>query len=52
MANLVLLCHRHHWPVHEGGWQLVRAEHGRVLAVPPSQTYESWIRAPDALVSV
>jgi hypothetical protein len=52
MANLVLLCHRHHWSVHEGGWQLVRAEHGRVLAIPPSHTYKSWIRAPDALVSV
>ena len=47
LDNLVLLCHRHHWSVHEGGWQLVRAEHGRVLAVPPSHTYQSWTRAPD-----
>ena len=24
LDNLVLLCHRHHWMVHEGGWQLVK----------------------------
>jgi hypothetical protein len=35
---------------HEGGWQLVRAEHGRVLAIPPSHTYGSWTRAPDGVV--
>src|SRR6267378_2033164 len=22
LPNLVLLCHRHHWMVHEGGWQI------------------------------
>ncbi len=52
LDNLVLFCHRHHWSVHEGGWQLVRAEHGRVLAVPPSHTYRSWTRAPDGAASV
>src|SRR5487761_719902 len=26
LPNLVLLCHRHDWSIHEGGWQLVRAE--------------------------
>ncbi len=50
--NLVLWCQRRHWSVHEGGWQLVRAEHGRVLAVPPSHTYQSWTRAPDGVASV
>lgn len=45
--NLVLLCHHHHWSVHEGGWQLVRAEGQGVLAIPPSQTHRSWARAPD-----
>ena len=25
LDNLVLLCSRHHWMVHEGGWQIVRA---------------------------
>lgn len=35
LPNLVLLCYRHHWMVHEGAWQLVRAEDGRMLAIPP-----------------
>jgi hypothetical protein len=50
LANMVLLCHRHHWHVHEGGWQLVKSEGQRVLAIPPSQGYQSWTlpRAPDA----
>jgi hypothetical protein len=52
LDNLALLCHRHHWSVHEGGWQLVRAEHGRVLAIPPSHNYQSWTRAPDGAASV
>jgi hypothetical protein len=45
--NLVLLCYRHHWLVHEGGWQLARVERGRLLAIPPAQTHRSWTRAPD-----
>ena len=49
LDNLVLLCHRHHWSVHEGGWQLVRAEGQRVLAVPPAHPYRSWPRAPDGV---
>ena len=48
--NLVLLCYRHHWLIHEGGWQLARVEHGRLLAIPPSQTHRSWIRGPDVAV--
>jgi uncharacterized protein DUF222/HNH endonuclease len=47
MENLVLLCHRHHWNVHEGGWQLVRSEGERMLALPPTPAYRSWIRGPD-----
>jgi len=35
LANMILLCHRHHWMAHEGGWQLVRTDEGEVLAVPP-----------------
>ena len=34
--NLVLLCYRHHWLIHEGGWQLARVERGRLLAIPPA----------------
>ena len=46
--NLVLLCYHHHWMIHEGGWQLARVERGRLLAIPPSESHRSWIRAPDA----
>jgi hypothetical protein len=35
LSNMVLLCHRHHWMAHEGGWQLVRTAEGEVLTVPP-----------------
>jgi Domain of unknown function (DUF222)/HNH endonuclease len=35
LSNLVLLCWRHHWNVHEGGWQLVKSDDGRMLTVPP-----------------
>jgi hypothetical protein len=47
VENLVLLCLRHHWLAHEGGWQLLRDEDGRILAIPPTPTYRSWIRGPD-----
>ena len=47
MANLVLVCYRHHWKVHEGGWQLVRGEDQAVLAVPPMPGYVPRARAPD-----
>jgi len=36
LANLVLLCHRHHWMVHEGQWQLVKTDAGEYLAIPPT----------------
>jgi hypothetical protein len=35
LDNLILLCHRHHWMAHEGAWQLVRTEEGRLLTIPP-----------------
>ncbi|MFI5282141.1 MAG: DUF222 domain-containing protein [Candidatus Dormibacterales bacterium] len=47
LDNLVLLCHRHHWMVHEGGWQLVRVRDGRMLAIPPSVTFGSRPEGPD-----
>ena len=46
LNNLVLLCYRHHWMIHEGGWQLARVERGLLLAIPPSRTHRSWIRPP------
>ena len=30
LDNLVLLCHRHHWMVHEGNWQIVRGDLGGI----------------------
>jgi Domain of unknown function (DUF222)/HNH endonuclease len=52
LENMVLLCHRHHWSVHEGGWQLVSTEGRRVLAIPPSHRYRSWTRAPDGAAAL
>jgi hypothetical protein len=36
LANIVLLCHRHHWMVHEGRWQLVKTDDGQLLTIPPT----------------
>src|SRR6202171_2768528 len=46
LPNLILLCHRHHWMAHEGGWKLARADDGRLLAIPPVYDYYR-VRAPD-----
>jgi len=48
LANLTLLCHRHHWMVHEGGWKLLRADDDRLLAIPPTYGYYA-ARAPDSV---
>ena len=47
LANLVLLCHRHHWAVHEGGWKLARSTDDRLLAIPPTYNFFHQPRAPD-----
>ncbi|HXN92629.1 MAG TPA: DUF222 domain-containing protein [Candidatus Sulfotelmatobacter sp.] len=46
LGNLTLLCARHHWKVHEGGWQLVKTEEGRILPVAPTPTF-GLPRGPD-----
>jgi len=46
LANLVLLCRRHHRMVHEGGWQLVRREDGQVIAIAPTISF-GMARGPD-----
>jgi hypothetical protein len=49
LDNLVLLCHRHHWMVHEGGWQIVRQEDGDYLVIPPQlDVFRHFARGPDA----
>ena len=40
LSNLLLLCHRHHWMVHEGGWKLASSDDDRLAAIPP--TYDYW----------
>jgi hypothetical protein len=47
LSNLVLLCYRHHWMVHEGEWQIVRADDGRMLTIPPITPYQRLARGPD-----
>ncbi len=45
--NLTLLCYRHHWMVHEGNWQIVRGDDGRMLTIPPTVTFGPSPRGPD-----
>jgi Domain of unknown function (DUF222)/HNH endonuclease len=47
LDNLILLCHRHHRMVHEGGWQIVRGEEGQILTIPPMVTFGPPSRGPD-----
>jgi HNH endonuclease len=47
LNNMVLLCHRHHWSVHEGGWQLVGGDGLQVVAVAPVRAAGLRARAPD-----
>jgi hypothetical protein len=47
LHNLVLLCHRHHWMVHEGNWQIVHGDDGRMLTIPPTVTFGPPSRGPD-----
>ena len=47
LDNLILLCHRHHRMVHEGNWQIVRGDDGRMLTIPPTVTFCPPSRGPD-----
>ena len=51
LSNLVLLCLRHHWMVHEGGWQLLKDSGGQVRAIAPTYDYFHPARAPDELAA-
>ena len=49
LSNLVLLCHRHHWMVHEGRWRIVRTAGGECLVTPPQLDLTGhFARAPDS----
>jgi uncharacterized protein DUF222 len=46
LKNVVLLCRRHHWMVHEGDWQVVKKDDGELLPVAPN--YFPWMpRGPN-----
>ena len=47
LPNLVLLCYRHHWMVHEGNWQIVRSDDGCIHTVPPLIGFGPRSRGPD-----
>jgi Domain of unknown function (DUF222) len=48
LENMVLLCQRHHWMVHEGEWQLVKTEADGLLPVAPTHSFfGSLPRGPD-----
>src|ERR1700694_425250 len=47
LDNLILLCHRHHWMVHEGGWQIVRGDDGYIVTIPPTVSFGPSSRGPD-----
>jgi hypothetical protein len=46
LENLALLCPRHHWKVHEGGWQLVKTGDGRIVPIGPLTIF-GLARGPD-----
>ena len=47
LPNLCLLCYRHHWMVHEGDWQIVSSDDGRMLTIPPLTAFQQLPRGPD-----
>jgi hypothetical protein len=52
LPNLVLL-YRHHWMVHEGQWQLLKTDDGKMLAVPPQlDLYQQLARRGDIATRV
>jgi hypothetical protein len=44
--NLVLLCHRHHWLAHEGGWQLAMDPDNGVVVTSPWVLQNGLAREP------
>src|SRR5262249_4757970 len=39
LENMVLLCGRHHWMAHEGGWQMVKTDDGELLPIAPMHVF-------------
>jgi hypothetical protein len=49
IRNLLSICHRHHRMLHEGSWELIRSDDGRVIAVPPIADVPDRARPPDSI---
>jgi hypothetical protein len=47
LANLILLCPKHHDLVHDGGWQIILTEEGKVETVRPAPITYGFGRSPD-----
>jgi hypothetical protein len=37
IPNIIPMCLRHHWMVHEGGWQIQHTAQDRFLTIPPAK---------------
>ncbi len=48
LPNLLLLCGRHHWMVHEGKWQIIKTDEGRVLTMPPPTRFHPYLRVAES----
>jgi len=46
LQNMVLLCQRHHWLVHEGGWQIIKSDSDGIVPVAPTTLF-AMPRGPD-----
>lgn len=46
LENMILLCQRHHWLVHEGGWQIVKSETDGIVPIAPTTLF-AMPRGPD-----
>jgi hypothetical protein len=51
LDNLILLCHRHHKMVHEGGWQIIRTENGTIQTIRPAPIEYTFARGPDTVAA-
>jgi len=51
MSNLVLLCARHHWKVHEGGWVIARTGAGDIITLRPDPWDLPRGRAPEVMIA-
>jgi hypothetical protein len=48
VGDSLMLCARHHWLVHEGGWTVAVAEDGQVIVAKPPPRVWTYARGPDS----